>query len=47
MHPLQNETPDGALKVAGQFFEFMKDGCLGPETVPPYKLEAAWSDAAF
>ena len=24
MHPLQNETPDGALKVAGQFFEFIK-----------------------
>ena len=32
MHPLQNETPDGALKVAGQFFEFIEESGLVQET---------------
>jgi|GEM_PF-4204955 len=32
MHPLQNETPDGALKAAGQFFKFIEENGLDPET---------------
>jgi hypothetical protein len=37
MHPLQNETPDGALNVAGQFFEFIEESGFNPETVPAYE----------